>query len=92
MFPQALGVGYDIIGELVKGDRALHLVLGVLIVKWLIWSVALGSGTSGGVLAPVMMIGAGLGALMSYGLPDMGQGFWAMIGLGRCLAELCGCP
>ena len=83
VFPQALGVGYDVIGELVKGDRALHLVLGVLIVKWLIWSVALGSGTSGGVLAPVMMIGAGLGALMSYGLPDMGPGFWAMIGLGR---------
>jgi len=86
VFPQALGVGYDVIGELVKGDRALHLVLGVLIVKWLIWSVALGSGTSGGVLAPVMMIGAGLGALMSYGLPDMGPGFWAMIGLGAMLS------
>ena len=64
----------------------LHLVLGVLIVKWLIWSVALGSGTSGGVLAPVMMIGAGTGALMSYGLPDMGPGFWAMIGLGAMLS------
>jgi chloride channel protein, CIC family len=86
IFPQALGVGYDVIGELVKGDRALHLVLGVLIVKWLIWSVALGSGTSGGVLAPVMMIGAGLGALLSYGLPDMGPGFWAMIGLGAMLS------
>jgi CIC family chloride channel protein len=86
VFPQALGVGYDVIGELVKGDRALHLVLGVLIVKWLIWSVALGSGTSGGVLAPVMMIGAGLGALMSYALPNMGLGFWAMIGLGAMLS------
>jgi CBS domain-containing protein len=85
-FPQALGVGYDVIGELVKGDRALHLVLGVLIVKWLIWSVALGSGTSGGVLAPVMMIGAGLGALMSYGLPDAGPGFWALIGIGAMLS------
>jgi chloride channel protein, CIC family len=86
VFPQALGVGYDVIGELVRGDRALHLVLGVLIVKWLIWSVALGSGTSGGVLAPVMMIGAGLGALMSYALPDLGVGFWAMIGLGAMLS------
>ncbi len=85
-FPQALGVGYDVIGELVKGDRALHLVLGVLIVKWFIWSVALGSGTSGGVLAPVMMIGAGMGALLSYGLPDMGPGFWAIIGLGAMLS------
>lgn len=85
-FPQALGVGYDIIGELVKGDRMLHLVLGILIVKWLIWAVALGSGTSGGVLAPVMMIGAALGGLMSYALPDMGPGFWAMIGLGAMLS------
>ena len=85
-FPQALGVGYDVIGQLVKGDRALHLVLGVLIVKWLIWSVALGSGTSGGVLAPVMMIGAGLGALMSYGLPEAGPGFWALIGIGAMLS------
>jgi len=85
-FPQALGVGYDVIGELVKGDHALRLVLGVLIVKWLIWSVALGSGTSGGVLAPVMMIGAATGALLSYGLPEMGPGFWAMIGLGAMLS------
>ena len=85
-FPQALGVGYDVIGDLVKGDRTLHLVLGVLIVKWLIWAVALGSGTSGGVLAPVMMIGAGTGALLSYALPDMGPGFWAMIGLGAMLS------
>jgi len=58
----------------------------VLIVKWLIWAVALGSGTSGGVLAPVMMIGAGMGALLSYALPDMGPGFWAMIGLGAMLS------
>lgn len=86
VFPAALGVGYDVIGELVKGDRALHFVLGIIIVKWLIWSIALGSGTSGGVLAPVMMIGAGFGALMSYGLPDMGPGFWAMIGLGAMLS------
>jgi chloride channel protein, CIC family len=86
IFPQALGVGYDVIGDLVKGDRSLQLVLGVLVVKWLIWSVALGSGTSGGVLAPVMMIGAGMGALLSYGLPEMGPGFWAMIGLGAMLS------
>jgi CIC family chloride channel protein len=85
-FPQALGVGYDVIGQLVQGDRALHLVIGVLVVKWLIWSVALGSGTSGGVLAPVMMIGGALGALLSYGLPDMRPGFWAMIGIGATLS------
>ncbi|HET8967250.1 MAG TPA: chloride channel protein [Candidatus Acidoferrum sp.] len=81
IFPPALGVGYDVIGQLVQGDRSLHLVLGVLIVKWLIWSVDLGSGTSGGVLAPVMMIGAAAGALFSYGMPDAGPGFWALMGI-----------
>jgi chloride channel protein, CIC family len=86
VFPQALGVGYDVIGQLVQGDRALRLVLGVLIVKWLIWSIALGSGTSGGVLAPVMMIGAAFGALLSYGLPQMGPGFWVMICIGGTLS------
>jgi chloride channel protein, CIC family len=86
IFPQALGVGYDIIGQLVQGNRMLHLVLGILIVKWIIWASALGSGTSGGVLAPLMMLGGALGALMSYVLPDMGLGFWAMIGLGAMLS------
>jgi chloride channel protein, CIC family len=86
VFPKALGVGYDVIGQLVSGDRTLHLVLGVLFVKWIIWAVSLGSGTSGGVLAPLMMIGAALGGVMSYGLPDMGPGFWALIGIGGILS------
>jgi chloride channel protein, CIC family len=86
IFPPALGVGYDVIGQLVRGDHALHLVFGVLIVKWVIWSVDLGSGTSGGVLAPVMMIGGALGALLSYGLPNMGPGFWVLIGIAGVLS------
>jgi len=86
IFPRALGVGYDVIGQLVEGDRSLRLVLGILIVKWIIWAVALGSGTSGGVLAPVMMIGAAAGAMLSYGLPDAGPGFWALIGITAILS------
>jgi chloride channel protein, CIC family len=86
IFPPALGVGYDVIGQLVRGEHTLHLVFGVLIVKWVIWSVDLGSGTSGGVLAPVMMIGGALGALLSYGLPNMGPGFWVLIGIAGVLS------
>jgi chloride channel protein, CIC family len=86
LFPQALGVGYDVIGQLVQGDRALHLVLGILIVKWLIWSISLGSGTSGGVFAPVMMIGGALGSLLSFGLPHAEPGFWAVLGLGATMS------
>lgn len=79
--PQALGVGYDVIDELLTGRAALSLIIGILIVKTLIWSLSLGSGTSGGVLAPVFMIGGALGALEGYALPHVFAGFWAMAGL-----------
>src|SRR3954464_6422288 len=61
IFPQALGVGYDTIGSLLQGDVPGRTILGILIVKAVIWSVALGSGTSGGVLAPLLMMGGALG-------------------------------
>ena len=50
-------------------------------VKTLIWSLSLGSGTSGGVLAPVFMIGAALGSLLAYVFPPVAPGFWALMSL-----------
>jgi H+/Cl- antiporter ClcA/CBS domain-containing protein len=85
IFPQALGVGYDVIGALLQGNAALKLVLGVLLVKSLIWSVSLGSGTSGGVLAPLLMIGGALGGLESMFLPYEGAGFWQLVSMGAVL-------
>jgi hypothetical protein len=79
--PRALGVGYDVIDQLLTGRAALSLIIGILVVKTLIWSMSLGSGTSGGVLAPVFMIGGSLGALEGYALPHVFAGFWAMAGL-----------
>jgi H+/Cl- antiporter ClcA len=79
--PQALGVGYNVIGDLLRGRAALSLIIGILVVKTLIWSLSLGSGTSGGVLAPVFMIGGALGALEGHALPFVFAGFWAMAGL-----------
>jgi H+/Cl- antiporter ClcA len=79
--PRALGVGYDVIDQLLTGRAGLSLILGILIVKTLIWSLSLGSGTSGGVLAPVFMIGGSLGALEGTVLPQVFPGFWAMAGL-----------
>ena len=55
VFPQALGVGYDTIADLLQGTGTTRLILGVLLVKWFIWAFSLGSGTSGGVLAPLLM-------------------------------------
>ncbi len=79
--PRALGVGYDVINALLTGQAALSLIVGILIVKTAIWSLSLGSGTSGGVLAPVFMIGGALGALVGHWLPAVFPGFWAILGL-----------
>jgi CIC family chloride channel protein len=79
--PRALGVGYDVIGALLTGHATLSLIVGILIVKTAIWSFSLGSGTSGGVLAPLFMIGGALGALVGHWFPVVFPGFWALLGL-----------
>ena len=85
IFPQALGVGYDTIAALLRGDVARNVILGVLLVKSVIWAVSLGSGTSGGVLAPLLMMGGALGGIEAMFLPNEGQGFWALISMGAIL-------
>jgi H+/Cl- antiporter ClcA/Mg2+/Co2+ transporter CorC len=85
IFPQALGVGYDVIAALLQGNATGRLILGVLIVKSIIWSVSLGSGTSGGVLAPLLMMGAALGGVESWFLPAEGAGFWPLVSMGAIL-------
>jgi H+/Cl- antiporter ClcA/CBS domain-containing protein len=84
--PRALGVGYDVIRELLTGRAAMSLIVGIFIVKSLIWSLSLGSGTSGGVLAPMFMIGGAFGALVAPLLPHVAAGFWPLI----CLAGVIG--
>jgi len=86
IFPQALGVGYDTIGSLLQGSVTTKVILGVLLVKWFIWAVSLGSGTSGGVLAPLLMIGGALGGIEALVLPNVGAGFWPLISMGAILA------
>ena len=79
--PRALGVGYDVIDQLLTGQATTGLIVGILVVKTLIWSLSLGSGTSGGVLAPIFMIGGALGAAAGLVLPSVIPGFWALLGL-----------
>jgi H+/Cl- antiporter ClcA/CBS domain-containing protein len=85
VFPQALGVGYDTIGGLLQGSVTTRVILGVLVVKWFIWAVSLGSGTSGGVLAPLLMMGGALGGVEAMFLPNEGAGFWPLISMGAVL-------
>jgi CIC family chloride channel protein len=55
--------------------------LGLLVTKALVWSLSLGSGTSGGVLAPLLIIGGALGAFLSPWIPFGDAGLWAMVGM-----------
>jgi H+/Cl- antiporter ClcA/CBS domain-containing protein len=90
--PEALGVGYNIIDAELTGSIGLGLVTGILIVKTLIWSLSLGSGTSGGVLAPMFMIGGALGALEAELFVHVGPGFWALVALAGVLGGVMRSP
>jgi CBS domain-containing protein len=65
---------------------ARSAIAGILLVKSVIWAVSLGSGTSGGVLAPLLMMGGALGGLEAAVFPDFGQGFWPLISMGAVFA------
>ncbi len=79
--PHALGVGYDTIRALLAGSEVGEALIILLIVKTLIWSCALGSGTSGGVLAPLMIIGGALGALEARLIPAGDVSLWVLISM-----------
>jgi H+/Cl- antiporter ClcA/predicted transcriptional regulator len=74
--PRTLGVGYDNITTILTGNMAVRAVLLLCGFKLVSWAVALGSGTSGGTLAPLFTIGGGLGALLGaaalFFVPDVG--------------------
>jgi H+/Cl- antiporter ClcA len=84
--PRAFGVGYDVIDDLLHNHLALNVVLSLLAVKAVIWVIALGSGTSGGVLAPLLMMGAGLGVALGSVLPGNDQALWPLV----CMAATLG--
>jgi H+/Cl- antiporter ClcA/CBS domain-containing protein len=79
--PRVLGVGYDTIHALLRGELAGAVVIGLLIGKAVVWSISLGSGTSGGVLAPLLIIGGALGAIEGQFIHLGDPGLWAMISM-----------
>ncbi|HEY3626197.1 MAG TPA: chloride channel protein [Terracidiphilus sp.] len=93
-FPRGLGVGYDNIAELLRGNAPLALLIGLLLAKSLMWAFSLSSGTSGGVLAPLLMIGAAMGECLAWlgHLPGEAQAVWALMGMGAMLAGALGVP
>ncbi|MEA3247447.1 MAG: chloride channel protein [Gemmatimonadota bacterium] len=90
--PHALGVGYDVIADLLAGSLVMKVAVALLVVKTLIWSISLGSGTSGGVLAPLLIVGASLGSLLAPMLPPEGAAFWPLVGMASILGAAMGVP
>jgi H+/Cl- antiporter ClcA len=90
--PRALGVGYDVIGDLLHNHLAVKAVLALLAVKLVIWLIALGSGTSGGVLAPLLMLGAGLGVVVGPMLPGADPALWPLVFMAATLGGMMRAP
>ncbi|HEX4028060.1 MAG TPA: chloride channel protein [Rhizomicrobium sp.] len=83
--PAALGVGYDNIRMLLAGGLGTRAAAMLLLFKMAIWLIALSSGTSGGVLAPLLIMGGALGAVEGHFIPFGDAGFWALLGMSAIL-------
>ncbi len=80
-----LGAGYESIRALLDGSLAIRVAVALLLVKATVWLVALGSGTSGGVLAPLLLLGGASGFLIGHYLPG-GSALWALAGMAGILS------
>ncbi|MGZ4276462.1 MAG: chloride channel protein [Solirubrobacteraceae bacterium] len=90
--PRVLGVGYGTIGDELAGRLAVGALLGLLVGKLVVWAVALGSNTSGGILAPLLMLGAAAGGLIGHVLPGAPAGIYALLGLAAAMAGVMRSP
>jgi H+/Cl- antiporter ClcA len=90
--PRVLGVGYDTIGDSLAGRLAVGTLAAVLVGKLVVWSIALGSNTSGGILAPLLMMGAAAGGLAGHLLPGAGPATYALLGMAATLAGVTRSP
>jgi CBS domain-containing protein len=90
--PRALSVGYDVIADLLNNHLAASAIASLLIVKAVIWLLALGSGSSGGVLAPLMLLGAVLGALLGPYLPGGEPAVWPLVFMAAMLGGMMRAP
>ncbi|MGA9853193.1 MAG: chloride channel protein [Gammaproteobacteria bacterium] len=90
--PRVLGVGYGTISDILNNHLALGLLLMILVFKSLALLISLGSGTSGGLLAPMFMGGAALGAafaiIVNHIIPGMhlDPAAYAVVGMAAVFA------
>lgn len=84
--PQTMGVGYDNIEDILSATITGKVLITLIVFKFISWSISLGSGTSGGTLAPLFTIGGGLGALLG----SIGIFLFPNIGIDIRIAALIG--
>lgn len=84
--PSTMGVGYSNITAVLSGNLAISTLLVFSILKFFSWSISLGSGTSGGTLAPLFTIGGAVGALIAIGINQL----FPALGLSAAIAGLIG--
>lgn len=90
--PRTLGVGYANIDDIIGGRLVGTALLTLVVLKFLSWSIYLGSGTSGGTLAPLFTIGGGIGSLLGGAVAMVAPGLAvdihvaALIGMGAMFA------
>ena len=90
--PRSLGVGYNTIHAELLGQLGVGALLALMAVKLVIWSGGLGGGTSGGILAPILMMGAAIGGTMGHVLPGASPGVFALIGMAGSLGGVTRSP
>jgi CIC family chloride channel protein len=96
--PRVLGVGYDTIGDILNGDLALKLLFVVMIAKGAALVISLGSGTSGGLLAPMFMSSAAMGGAFAVGanhvFPSarLSAGAFALVAMGAVFGAAARAP
>ncbi|MGZ4792351.1 MAG: chloride channel protein [Ilumatobacteraceae bacterium] len=85
--PRILGVGYGVIGDVLDAKLAIRTVAVIAVAKLVAWWLALGSGTSGGTLAPILLISSSFGLVLGSGLnavlpgPDVALGAFALVAM-----------
>src|SRR5450631_3574315 len=98
LVPRVLGVGYDTIGDILNGDLALKLLFVVMIAKGAALVISLGSGTSGGLLAPMFMSSAAMGGAFAVGanhvFPSarLSAGAFALVAMGAVFGAAARAP
>jgi CIC family chloride channel protein len=96
--PRVLGVGYDTIGDILNADLGLRLLLVVMLAKAVALVVSLGSGTSGGLLAPMFMSSAALGGVFAMGVDQivpaarLSPGAFALVAMGAVFGAAARAP